>query len=89
MICVAAMLPLYKRIGMSPLIMALSNDVCERHHEPKRHGVDQQHVLQRHCMSILNDVFVPMIFTNARCNWVVILPGFMHGRRFYVWPYGA
>jgi hypothetical protein len=51
MICVAAMLPLYKRIGMSLFNYGLSNDACERHHEPNAMG-DKQHVLQRHCMSI-------------------------------------
>ena len=87
MICVAAMLPLYKRIGMSPLIMAClmmlrSDDACERNHELNPMGWTNSTCCN--CITCRSKrCLCSDDFTNARCNWLVILP------RLYVWPYGA
>lgn len=82
MICVAAMLPLYKRIGMSPLIMACLMMLASGIHELNPMGWTNSTccngIACRSKRCLCSDDF-----TNAGCNWLVILP------RLYVWPYGA
>ena len=79
MICVAAMLPLYKRIGMSPLIMAclmmLASGIMNLTPwgGPTARAATALHVDP-------NDVFVPMILSMlVAIGWLYFL-GFMYGR---------
>ncbi|MHA3890784.1 CitMHS family transporter [Acinetobacter sp. GXMZU3951] len=79
MICVAAMLPLYKRIGMSPLIMAclmmLASGIMNLTPwgGPTARAATALHVDP-------NDVFVPMLFPMlVAIIWLYFL-GFMYGR---------
>lgn len=79
MICVAAMLPLYKRIGMSPLIMAclmmLASGIMNLTPwgGPTARAASALHVDP-------NDIFVPMILPMLfAIAWLYFL-GFMYGR---------
>lgn len=79
MICVAAMLPLYKRLGMSPLIMAclimLSSGIMNLTPwgGPTAHAASALHVDP-------SDVFVPMVLPMLfAIAWLYFL-GFMYGR---------
>ncbi|MFV5514198.1 CitMHS family transporter [Acinetobacter gerneri] len=79
MICVAAMLPLYKRIGMSPLVMAclmmLASGIMNLTPwgGPTARAASALHVDP-------NDIFVPMILPMLfAIAWLYFL-GFMYGR---------
>ncbi|MFC6053541.1 citrate transporter [Acinetobacter sp. Ac_877] len=79
MICVAAMLPLYKRLGMSPLIMAclmmLASGIMNLTPwgGPTARAASALHVDP-------SDVFVPMILPMIFAIFWLYIVGFMYGR---------